>query len=78
MTMKWRPSGKFHVGVGSELRLDNLDGDGAFESEVCGAVNSAHAARADFAFDAKPSGDDMGDIHFWTSFGVKVAAGLFR
>ena len=35
-----------------------------------GAVDRAHAAPADFAFDAKSPGDDLGGVHLLTlSFG---------
>jgi hypothetical protein len=51
------------VRVGGEFTPDNFDSYGSFEAQVGGTVNGSHASSSDFAFDTKPSGDKLGDIH---------------
>src|SRR6185295_3545403 len=52
-----------NVGVAGEFAFDDLDCYGAFESEVGGKVNGAHAAGPNFTFNPESASDELGDIH---------------
>ena len=47
--------------------------DRALQAEVGRTIDCAHASPADLAFDAKPAGNELRDIHDGPSFGIKVA-----
>src|SRR5215213_2869873 len=51
------------VSVSREFRSDDLDCDGAFEIQMGGKVNSAHAAGPNLAFYSESASDKLGDIH---------------
>jgi len=51
------------VGVRRKLGPDDLDCDRAFQIEVRGKVNSAHAAGPDLPLYSEPASDKLGDIH---------------
>jgi hypothetical protein len=53
-----------NVSVAGKLTADDFHCYRAFEAEVRGKVDSAHAARADLPFNSEPAGDNLGDIHF--------------
>jgi hypothetical protein len=52
------------VRVARKLSPDDFYGYRSFQTKVCGKVDSAHAARAELAFNSEPAGDNLGDIHF--------------
>jgi hypothetical protein len=51
------------VGVPGEFRFDNLHSYRPLQPKVQGAIDSAHATGADFAFDPKPASDKLRDVH---------------
>src|SRR6266478_9512612 len=60
-----------YIRVSRELGFDDLYCDRSFQSELSGAIDSSHASSSDFAFNAEPAGDELGDIHSGPSFGIK-------
>jgi hypothetical protein len=52
-----------NVCIAGKLTPDDLDSNGAFETEVRGKENGAHAAGPDFTFYLEPASDNLGDIH---------------
>src|SRR6185503_4421701 len=66
-----------HVGVSREFRSDDLDCDRAFEVQVGGKVNSAHAAGPDFAFYSESASDKLGDIHIDLPSGKRSKSASF-
>jgi hypothetical protein len=51
------------VSVAQKLTPDDLHCYRSFQTKMCGEVDSAHATRADLAFNSEPAGDNLGDIH---------------
>src|SRR6266536_2815036 len=60
-----------YVLVSCKLAFDDLYRDRSFQSELSGTIDSTHASGSDFAFNAEPAGDKLGDIHSGPSFGIK-------
>jgi hypothetical protein len=60
-----------YVFIGGKLRFDDFYGNWPFQAQVSGKIDGSHSSGANFALDAKPTGDDLGDIHYGPSFGIK-------
>jgi hypothetical protein len=61
------------VAVTSKFAFDDFYSDGAFQSQVGGKIDRAHASGTDFTFDSESTGNNLGDVHMRPSFGLKVA-----
>jgi hypothetical protein len=52
-----------NVSVARKFAPDDFHCYRSFKAKVCSQVDSAHAARAELAFNSEPAGDNFGDIH---------------
>jgi hypothetical protein len=64
-----------YVAVGSKLSLDDLYGNGTFQSQVGRSIDCAHPTGSDLTFDTKPTGYELRDIHDLTFFRDKRSPG---